>query len=60
MDVVTAKDLLKALKKAGWKLQANGSNTIIKAGDVVNFVNGTGTTASVKGNSIHLILTNQI
>ena len=50
--VVTAKDLLKALKKAGWKLQANGSNTIIKAGDVVNFVNGTGTTASVKGNSI--------
>ena len=27
-------------------------NTIIKAGDVVNFVNGTGTTASVKGNSI--------
>ena len=52
--VVTAKDLLKALKKAGWKLQANGSgNTIIKAGDVVNFVNGTGTTASVtQGNSI--------
>ena len=54
--VVTAKDLLKALKKAGWKLQANGSNTIIKAGDVVNFVNGTGTTASVtpstQGNKI--------
>ena len=55
--VVTAKALLEALKKAGWKLQANSSgNTIIKAGDVVNFVNGTGTTASVtssnKGNSI--------
>ena len=55
--VVTAKALLEALKKAGWKLQANGvGNTIIKAGDVVNFVNGTGTTASVtpsnKGNSI--------
>ena len=52
--VVTAKDLLKALKKAGWKLQANGSgNTIIKAGDVINFANGTGTTASVtQGNSI--------
>ena len=55
--VVTAKDLLEALKKAGWKLQANGvGNTIIKAGDVINFANGTGTTASVtssnKGNSI--------
>ena len=55
--VVTAKALLDALKKAGWKLQANSvGNTIIKAGDVVNFVNGTGTTASVtssnKGNSI--------
>ena len=55
--VVTAKALLEALKKAGWKLQANGvGNTIIKAGDVVNFVNGMGTTASVtssnKGNSI--------
>ena len=55
--VVTAKALLEALKKAGWKLQANSvGNTIIKAGDVVNFVNGTGTTASVtssnKGNSI--------
>ena len=54
--VVTAKALLEALKKAGWKLQANGVNTIIKAGDVVNFVNGTGTTASVtssnQGNKI--------
>ena len=55
--VVTAKALLEALKKAGWKLQANGvGNTIIKAGDVVNFVNGTGTTASVtssnQGNKI--------
>ena len=55
--VVTAKALLDALKKAGWKLQANGvGNTIIKAGDVVNFVNGTGTTASVtpstQGNKI--------
>ena len=55
--VVTAKALLEALKKAGWKLQANGvGNTIIKAGDVINFANGTGTTASVtssnKGNSI--------
>ena len=55
--VVTAKDLLEALKKAGWKLQANGVNkTIIKAGDVINFANGTGTTASVtssnQGNKI--------
>ena len=55
--VVTAKALLEALKKAGWKLQANGvGNTIIKAGDVVNFVNGMGTTASVtssnQGNKI--------
>ena len=55
--VVTAKALLDALKKAGWKLQANGvGNTIIKAGDEVNFVNGTGTTASVtpstQGNKI--------
>ncbi|KKZ56079.1 hypothetical protein AAX17_04340, partial [Haemophilus haemolyticus] len=55
--VVTAKALLEALKKAGWKLQANGvGNTIIKAGDVINFANGTGTTASVtssnQGNKI--------
>ena len=44
--VVTAKALLEALKKAGWKLQANSSgNTIIKAGDY--FANATSVATAI-------------
>ncbi|MDH2925465.1 trimeric autotransporter adhesin [Nicoletella semolina] len=46
--VLSAKGVIDAINKAGFKLQNNGTgNGVINAGDTLNFENGTGTTVTV-------------
>ncbi|HGO5824485.1 TPA: YadA-like family protein [Mannheimia haemolytica] len=47
-DAINGSQLYQVIKTAGWKLQENNAEKdVVTAGDVVNFVNGTGTTVNI-------------
>ncbi|WP_324682268.1 YadA-like family protein [Bibersteinia trehalosi] len=51
-SVATVKNVADAINNSGWNIAlTDGSNELVKPGDIVKFVNGSGTTANVAKNA---------